>query len=331
MIRRWLSGQGAAAIRHKARYHQLRDDAERGVLSDPSSRVSHACPVCGARAPVAFTNPLGATWARCASDGTIYADPVPTEAALEALQNDASQAFPFLRGRAAVDARVFPNHAELAALDRLLPDALGPKTRLLDVGCGPGALLLAARTRCEAKGVELQAAAVEVAWRHGLDVKHGRFESLTPFGQFDVIAFVCVLEHMAQPARLLETAKRWLAPGGHVYAVTPNAGSVSLARLQERHSHLSSATNVTLLTKQGLGQLASGCGFTVTRHELCGGRDLSLSDLVTAKVAPAAFRHRLTGYRPQLHQAFALAETFVPGWLFPEGEPTFQRALLAQS
>lgn len=328
MIRRWLSGQSAAAIRLKERFHQLRDEAERSVLARAELRIPNVCPVCGARAPTAFTNPIGATWTVCAADGTIFADPVPTEEALELLQNDPSQAWPFLRGRQVADVRVAPNKAELVALEQMLRTALRPTTKLLDVGCGTGGLLLAARTRCDARGIELHAKAAEVARRQGLDVTQGRFETLTPFTRFDVVSLICVLEHCVQPRRMLEAAKRWVTPNGHVYVVTPNAGSVSLARLKERHSHLSSATNVSLFTQAGLRVLAEGSGFRVVEQALCGGRDLSLSDLVTSRVAPSVFRHRMSFYRPALHEAFGLAEQWVPDWIFPEGEPTMQRALL---
>lgn len=330
---RMLNGQSAAALRLKQTYHRLRSEAERAVPRDQLR--PNSCPVCGGRGPATLANPLGMTFAVCPQDGTVYADPAPAEEALLRLQNDPSQAYPFLRGRKVGGVQVAPLRDELLALERLLPQGLTPQTRLLDVGCGTGGFLLAARTRCETHGIEPHAAAAEVARAQGLAVTPGRFEDLVPSGRFDLVSFVCVLEHSARPGALLEAARQWISPGGHVYVVTPNIGSASFAHLQAKHSHLSSLSNVSLFTQHSLRLLAERSGFRVVAQTVGGGRDLSLSDLVTFAVAPDAFRHRMSFYRPTVHTAFALAEQLVPRFverrLFPEGEPTFQRALLAAS
>lgn len=329
---RAVSGRSAEPIRLKREYHRQRDIAERAVLADLSLFRTNACPACGEQlgASEQFCNPLGVRYSTCPDDGTVYADPVPRDEVLEQLQNHPAQAWPFLRGGAPGEAKVTARDDELAELLRMLPDGTG--RRLLDVGCGTGDFLLSARRRFEAEGVELHRAAAEVARLQGLRVTDGRAEALEGNQRFDVITMISVIEHCAEPIKLFQAVKRLLAPGGHVYVVTPNIASASFRYLGRLHSHLSSLSNVSLFGEPGLRALARRAGFELIARADGGGRDLSLSDLATLALAPEAFRHRMSMYRPRMHQVFGLAERLVPQWLdrrlFPKGGATVQRALL---
>jgi len=46
-----------------------------------------------------------------------------------------------------------------------------------------------------------------------------------PDGQFDTISASHFLEHIAEPVRLLDKLRAWLAPGGRILLVVPNAHS----------------------------------------------------------------------------------------------------------
>jgi SAM-dependent methyltransferase len=87
---------------------------------------------------------------------------------------------------------------------------VGPATRLLDLGCGPGLLARAAADRGAAvTGVDLDPAAVAAA---AAAVPEGSFRvgdaHDPPEGPFDVVAAVQLLAHVANPVAVLRGAAR---------------------------------------------------------------------------------------------------------------------------
>jgi 2-polyprenyl-3-methyl-5-hydroxy-6-metoxy-1,4-benzoquinol methylase len=112
----------------------------------------------------------------------------------------------------------------------------GKGARLLDVGCGPGAGLEAARSLgYEAWGLDVSEAAVKVAsFRHPDRVRLGTLsDRLFPPGSFDVITLFDVIEHVYDPRALAVDLAWHLAPEGRVVVATPNVKSL-LARATGR-------------------------------------------------------------------------------------------------
>ncbi len=115
---------------------------------------------------------------------------------------------------------------------KLLPPP-SPGERLLDVGCGPGAGLSAARALgWDAFGLDPSAAAVAAASaRFGDRVRLGSLsDRLFPPRSFGVITLFDVVEHLYDPRRLAEDLDAHLSPGGRLLIATPNCESL-LARL----------------------------------------------------------------------------------------------------
>lgn len=56
---------------------------------------------------------------------------------------------------------------------------------------------------------------------------HSMFEDWTPEKKFDLIYIVHTLEHLDDPSGVLARAREWLAPGGFLFAVVPNAHAPS--------------------------------------------------------------------------------------------------------
>jgi SAM-dependent methyltransferase len=102
--------------------------------------------------------------------------------------------------------------------------------RWLDVGCSFGWLLrfLADHTAFEPTGIEPSETAAAAARASGLHVVSGTFpdEALGSFGPFEVVSFLDVLEHLENPAAVLDGARTLLAPGGVVVIQVPDQACV---------------------------------------------------------------------------------------------------------
>jgi 2-polyprenyl-3-methyl-5-hydroxy-6-metoxy-1,4-benzoquinol methylase len=99
-----------------------------------------------------------------------------------------------------------------------------PPGRLLDVGCGDGAFLReAAGYGWTVSGTEFSPAGARLARAAGVPVFAGELrEARFPDAGFDVITCWHVIEHVADPRRLLAEMHRLLTPGGALLLATPN-------------------------------------------------------------------------------------------------------------
>jgi 2-polyprenyl-3-methyl-5-hydroxy-6-metoxy-1,4-benzoquinol methylase len=114
-----------------------------------------------------------------------------------------------------------------------LLQAVGGHARVLDVGCGDGLLAQElARRQNVVVGIDKlvrPAHLSSMAKYVTADLNHGLapiLEDLRPHGPFDVIVMGDVLEHLAEPARLLQDCKPLLARGGRVVMSVPNVANV---------------------------------------------------------------------------------------------------------
>jgi SAM-dependent methyltransferase len=88
--------------------------------------------------------------------------------------------------------------------------AVGPGTRVLDLGCGAGLFARAAADRgARVLGIDTDRAAVELAAREVAEAIFVVHDALDPPpGPFDVVAAVQLLMHVADPAAVLASAAR---------------------------------------------------------------------------------------------------------------------------
>ena len=96
---------------------------------------------------------------------------------------------------------------------RLIADIIEPGTRVLDIGCGDGALLgyLAREKNVDARGIELSQSGVNACVRHGLSVIQGDADSdldAFPNDAFDVVVLSRTLQATRQPRHVLEALLR---------------------------------------------------------------------------------------------------------------------------
>jgi methionine biosynthesis protein MetW len=154
--------------------------------------------------------------------------------------------------------------------------ALPAGGRVLDLGCGSGALLgrLAGHAGHRA-GVELSAAAAAEAARVADEVVNLPLDAGLPFAaaSFDVVVCADVLEHVAEPEAALATAVGLCRPGGAVVISVPNVAywqaRLRLLRGVWRYepTGLFDSGHLRFLTRDTLLELVAGAGLTVEALE----------------------------------------------------------------
>jgi ubiquinone/menaquinone biosynthesis C-methylase UbiE len=140
-------------------------------------------------------------------------------------------------------------------------------TRLLDIGCGAGTILQAARRAgWNAEGLEISKPAVDYVRSQGFKVFQGDLSSAPyPDDYFDVVTASELLEHVADPLSMLKHTARILRPGGLLWATTPNARGLSSRMLGVEWSTLCPPEHLQLFSANGLRKMIERAGFQRVR------------------------------------------------------------------
>ncbi|MCK5945393.1 MAG: class I SAM-dependent methyltransferase [Planctomycetes bacterium] len=139
--------------------------------------------------------------------------------------------------------------------------------RLLDVACGPGHVLQAARQRgIEASGVDLSREAIAMAEQlmPGVDARVGNAEQL-PFddGTFDGVTCLGSLERFLGRERALREMTRVARPGARFCFLVRNASTLVWSVWRERLGVREVQGHQDALTLDGWRELFTRCGLEV--------------------------------------------------------------------
>ena len=108
----------------------------------------------------------------------------------------------------------------LRKISRILAKVTRP--RILDVGCGAALFFDALQQFGHVEGIESDRAAVERSGRWRSRILVGELDdAYEPAAPFDLILLLDVLEHVADPERLLRRAGRILTPSGCILVTAP--------------------------------------------------------------------------------------------------------------
>lgn len=113
---------------------------------------------------------------------------------------------------------------------------LRQEMRVLDVGCGTGAILELLAQRCDAYGLDFSPKAVDFCRQRGLKNLHaGSLSSYQPGVLFDLITMLDVVEHVDDDLGFLNNARRLLRPEGTALITVPAYPSLWSAHDVELH------------------------------------------------------------------------------------------------
>lgn len=185
-----------------------------------------SCPVCHADDPIFVTHDWQViqgkqytfNLVRCNRCGVVYVNP----------RLDREQAIG-TPGGGAWHAAVTVNHdiyqAGLQQLVTYFKNKSPQELKLLDIGCGYGAFMDAAKkTGFQVEGVEIDPKIAEAAHERGYTVYVDFLNNLNlPPKSYDIITLWDVIEHVPDPVSLLTESHRLLKPGGILFYHTGNA------------------------------------------------------------------------------------------------------------
>lgn len=190
----------------------------------------------------------------CRDCGTLYARRAADDCDYDTYYHDANLSVP-----AFIDRRLDEIVATFAPHRRA--------NRLLDIGCGAGSLLFAARRAgWDAVGTEVSRTAAAHVRAAGFEVFHGELAAARyPDAHFDVVTASEILEHLPDPLSLVAEVARVLRPDGMFWATTPHARGLSARLLGLRWSTVSPPEHLQLFSLGGARRLLERAGFTRTR------------------------------------------------------------------
>jgi len=193
----------------------------------------------------------------CVRCQVIFADPFPTEVALQSLyetmEDSAYIEEDDMRRRMAMESLSFIEQQH-------------PKGRLLDVGCFSGIFLDVAKKRgWDVVGIEPSHWGRKIAQeRFGLKVLEGTLEEASlEEASFDVVTMIDTIEHLRDPKKTLLEARRILKENGIVYISTPDVRSF-VARLLKNKWWGFREEHIVYFSKSSLYPLLEQLGFRVS-------------------------------------------------------------------
>jgi SAM-dependent methyltransferase len=204
-------------------------------------------------------------------------------------------------------------HRRMRFVRQTAGDARG--RRLLDIGCGDGTFLLAARREgWTVAGTEMNPS---IARDAGLQVWNG-IEEASALAPYACVTLWHSLEHMRAPRDLIGQATHLLEPGGTMLVAVPNAEGLQAEVFGPKWFHLDVPRHLFHFGPRSLSGVLDAAGLEVTRTfhlemelELFGWTQSALNWVFSE---PNIFFHQLTG-RPSRAGALSKSANLAAGVL----------------
>jgi 2-polyprenyl-3-methyl-5-hydroxy-6-metoxy-1,4-benzoquinol methylase len=209
--------------------------------------ASEATPIAEGRDHEYATTTDTFRFVRCDRCGLVYLSPRPAVSELGAIYPDGYYAYKLVERRAAAKAgdSLLGRYMTAQMVRRFRPyvdvvkRAHAAPHRILDVGCGDGAILDVWRRafgEVETHGVEMNEHAAAIARSHGHRVVSARIEDAElPEASFDLACSFHVVEHVEDPAAFLAAIRASLRPDGYALIDTPNVDTFDFRLFSRGH------------------------------------------------------------------------------------------------
>lgn len=141
--------------------------------------------------------------------------------------------------------------------------------KVLDIGCFRGDFLTSLGTGYEPYGIEINAAASDIARSRGITMIGHEFGELADHeGRFDAITAIDVIEHVPDPLVMLRSITQALRPGGVAIISTGNASAWSWRMMGSRYWYCSFAEHIAFINPDWCRRAADSLGLTVEHIQL---------------------------------------------------------------
>ena len=235
-----------------------------------------SCPLCQSTSRASLRRPDGLPVAYCGRCGLWYVCEIPSDDEIARFYQGywGGHRPAELSARSAAQMiqqlRVEGQLPSVGGYERILPKLSAVLSglkgkRILEVGCGFGTLLMAAKLQgAEVIGNDISKDAVRFLREHlkipAFDAPFA--ECVGEIGPVDAVMMIDLVEHPADPVTLIETAWAALRPNGVLLLWTPNGGAAGVLKSQAREwlgfrvdlehlQYFSAATLVAIASRQG--------------------------------------------------------------------------------
>ena len=238
----------------------------------PRQQTAELCALCGGSRHKRFMQAKGRAVVDCLDCGLRALQPMPSLDQLVTINEETVH--PFFNACLEDEASYRDYFAH--KLDDLVRNQ--PSGRLLDVGCGAGFFLDAARQRgYDVAGVDLSPVPCRYAREElGLDVSLGSlYDYRAPGESFDAVTIFQTIEHDPHPADLTAELFRILRPGGCVMVTTPAADGFVARAMGSRWFGYRNVEHVSFFNRRSLRHALEQAGFEVVFVEVEHGKKLT--------------------------------------------------------
>ena len=236
------------------------------------------CNLCGGMSFIPSLVCENFSYVRCTSCGLVQMNPQPLEDEINKRYSENYGenylAYELANEKAFLNLQLLAlEDAGFNSLEKEIISHGGTKARILDIGCAVGSLLVELRQRgWETMGVEISHPQAEYArQKRNLDIRSLPLEeNKFPSDYFDVILASHLIEHLNNPAAMVDEVRRILVPGGRFFCTTPNIDGFQ-AKLFRGRWRSAIFDHLYLFSAKTLSRLLCEKGFSIEKIATWGG------------------------------------------------------------